>query len=120
MQRRPRFNMNNGSYYPYMNQPINPYANNQGQGFMEEPKTTCKKEQAKEMTVPMGCNNTTYHECPPIYTCSKNIVDQYHITKQPYIHNYHTEVVHHYITENEYIPTYSKSEVHVNNNCCNR
>lgn len=57
---------------------------------------------------------TTYTTCPPIVTCSKQVINQYHITKQPYIHNYHTEVVHHHITQNEFIPNYSCSEVHVN------
>lgn len=73
-----------------------------------------------------GCNNqngnncvmpqcpTTYKTCPPIVTCSKQVLNQYHITKQPYVHTYHTEVVHHYITQNEYIPNYTCSEVHVN------
>ena len=57
---------------------------------------------------------TTYKCCPPIVTCSKQVINQYHITKQPYVHNYHTEVVHHHITENEFIPNYTCSEVHVN------
>ena len=57
---------------------------------------------------------TTYTTCSPIVTCSKQVVNQYHITKQPYIHNYHTEVVHHHITQNEFIPNYTCSEVHVN------
>ena len=39
---------------------------------------------------------------------NKQVINQYHYTKQPYIHNYHTEVVHHHITENEFIPNYSK------------
>lgn len=57
---------------------------------------------------------TIYKECPPIVTCSKQVIDQYHITKQPYIHTYHTEVVHHHILQNEFIPNYTCSEVHVN------
>lgn len=65
-----------------------------------------------------GCNKqkcpTTYKCCPPIVTCSKQVIDQYHVTKQPYVHNYHTEIVHHYVTENEFIPNYTCSEVHVN------
>ena len=66
-----------------------------------------------------GCGNTPncptiYKECPPIVTCSKQVINQYHITKQPYIHTYHTEVVHHHITQNEFIPNYTCSEVHVN------
>ena len=43
---------------------------------------------------------TVYKECPPIMTCSKQVIDQYHVTKQPYIHTYHTEVVHHHVVEN--------------------
>lgn len=65
-----------------------------------------------------GCNRpkcpTTYKTCPPIVTCSKQVIDQYHVTKQPYVHNYHTEIVHHYVTQNEFIPNYTCSEVHVN------
>ena len=57
---------------------------------------------------------TVYKECPPIMTCSKQVIDQYHVTKQPYIHNYHTEIVHHYVTQNEFIPNYTCNEVHVN------
>lgn len=56
---------------------------------------------------------TIYQKCPPIVSCSKQVLDQYHITKQPYIHNFHTEVVHHHIHENEFIPQFSCSEVHV-------
>lgn len=72
-----------------------------------------------EMMPKMGCGcgkdcPTIYKECPPIVTCSKQVLNQYHITKQPYIHNYHTEVVHHHITQNEFIPTYTCSNVHVN------
>ena len=49
-----------------------------------------------EMMPKMGCGcgrdcPTIYKECPPIVTCSKQVLNQYHITKQPYIHNYHTE-----------------------------
>jgi hypothetical protein len=47
-------------------------------------------------------------------TCSKQVIDQYHVTKQPYIHTYHTEVVHHHVVENEFIPKFTCSEVHVN------
>jgi hypothetical protein len=57
---------------------------------------------------------TTFKTCPPIVTCSKQVLNQYHITKQPYIHNYHTEIVHHHVTQNEFIPNYTCSEVHVN------
>lgn len=63
---------------------------------------------------------TTYKECDPIVTCSEEVVDQYHITRQPYIHNYHTKVVHHYITENCFIPKYTCSEVHINEDSCGR
>ena len=57
---------------------------------------------------------TVYKECKPIETCSKQVIDQYHVTKQPYIHTYHTEVVHHHVVENEFIPKFTCSEVHVN------
>ncbi len=65
---------------------------------------------------------TIYTECKPIVTCSKQVIDQYHITKQPYIHTYHTEVVHHHITENEFIPNFTCSEVHINEptRCANK
>ena len=88
--------------------PNQPDMNNQFKCFDkgEETKQDC------------GCNRpkcpTIYKECPPIVTCSKQVIDQYHITKQPYIHNYHTEVVHHHIIQNEFIPNYTCSEVHVN------
>ena len=46
--------------------------------------------------MPCGCNNipkpmcpTIYQECPPIVTCSKQVIDQYHVVKQPYVHNYY-------------------------------
>ena len=65
-------------------------------------------------------NQTTYKECEPIVTCSEEVIDQYHVTRQPYIHNYHTKVVHHYITENYFIPRYTCSEVHINEDSCNR
>lgn len=72
-----------------------------------------------------GCMNrpqcpTTFKECQPIVTCSEEVIDQYHITRQPYIHNYHTKVVHHHITENCFIPKYTCSEVHVNEDPCGR
>lgn len=71
--------------------------------------------QQPQMMGGCGCKSkTTYQECPPIVTCSKNVVEEYHIVKQPYIHNYHTEVVHHHVKQAEYIPTYSCNEVHVN------
>ena len=67
-----------------------------------------------EGTCPTQNCPTIYKECPPIVTCSKQVINQYHITKQPYIHTYHTEVVHHHITQNEFIPNYTCSEVHIN------
>ncbi len=73
----------------------------------------CEKPENKWEDKKCDCP-TIYKECPPIVTCSKQVLHQYHITKQPYIHNYHTEVVHHYVTQNEYIPTYTCSQVHVN------
>lgn len=113
MQRRPRYNnMNlyNQNIYPFQ------YMNTE----QTKETNTCQKEQTKDVqTQTMNCYNTTYNECKPIYTTTKNIVDQYHITKQPYICNYHTEVVHHYITENEFIPTYTKSDVY-DPKVCNR
>ena len=63
----------------------------------------------------------TYTECKPIESCSKQIVNQYHITKQPYVHTFVTEVVHHHVTQNEFIPKYVTCERHVNEptqNCC--
>lgn len=127
MQRRPRYYYNTNAMYNTntmygttpmynQNQPTNPYTA-QATGLTEETKGTCAKNITKDMpmTQPMTGCNTTYTENQPIYSCTKNVVDQYHITKQPYICNYHTEVVHHCITENEYIPTYSKSDVYVNN-----
>ncbi len=83
----------------------NPFMNN-----MPNQNNTCPK-----------CPDTTYKECEPIVTSSEEVVDQYHITRQPYIHNYHTKVVHHHITENCFIPKYTCSEVHVNEDSnCNR
>ena len=70
------------------------------------------QEQNKEC--PKQCCPTEYKECKPIMTCSKQVIDQYHVTKQPYIHTYHTEVVHHHVVENEFIPKFTCSEVHVN------
>lgn len=63
---------------------------------------------------------TEYKECKPIETCSKQVIDQYHITRQPYIHTYHTEVVHHHVLENEFTPKFTCSEVHVNEPTVNR
>jgi len=83
--------------------------NNMPNGDVKQPELNNKECCPKRPMCP-----TTYTECKPIVTCSKQVIDQYHITKQPYIHNYHTEVVHHHITENEFIPNYTCSEVHVN------
>ncbi len=55
-----------------------------------------------------------FQDCPPIVTCSKQVIDQYHVVRQPYVHNYHTEVVHHHVVQNQFIPNYTCSEVHVN------
>ena len=83
----------------------------------QEGNSCCKQPEQKPETG-CGCNRpkcpTIYKECPPIVTCSKQVIDQYHITRQPYIHTYHTEVVHHHILQNEFIPNYTCSEVHVN------
>ena len=98
---------------------FNPYVfGGQDNKMNENTQCPCSKSPKETETHGCGCNvpkcPTIYKECPPIVTCSKQVIDQYHITKQPYIHNYHTEVVHHYITQNEYIPNYTCSEVHVN------
>ena len=81
------------------------------------PNSCCQKPVVEDNTN-CGCKTpncpTIYKECPPIVTCSKQVINQYHITKQPYVHTYHTEVVHHHITQNEFIPNYTCSEVHVN------
>lgn len=83
----------------------------------EEVGCSCNNMNYQDMNN-YGCNRpkcpTTYKTCPPIVTCSKQVIDQYHVTKQPYVHNYHTEIVHHYVTQNEFIPNYTCSEVHVN------
>lgn len=84
--------------------------NNGFESFNNFPKPNC------------GECPTIYKECKPIETCSKQVINQYHVTKQPYIHTYHTEVVHHHVLQNEFIPRFTCSEVHVNeptvNNCC--
>ena len=75
----------------------------------------------KEKLMECGCKGecpTVYKECPPIVTCSKQTINQYHITKQPYIHNYVTEVVHHHILQKEFIPRYTCYDVHVNETNC--
>ncbi len=96
----PRFMQNN-----FTNQ-------NNMQGCCQKPEEPVKHEG----NCGCGCPKcpTIYKECPPIVTCSKQVIDQYHITKQPYIHTFHTEVVHHHILQNEFIPNYTCSEVHVN------
>lgn len=72
-----------------------------------------------------NCNKEcppTYKECKPIESCSKQVINQYHITKQPYIHTFVTEVVHHHVLQNEFIPRYTCYETHVNEptvNCSN-
>ncbi|MFA6595282.1 MAG: hypothetical protein WCT00_03120 [Bacilli bacterium] len=73
------------------------------QGQFEQMSPCCKRPQCP----------TIYKQCPPICTMSTQVLDQFHITKQPYIHNFHTEVIHHHITENEFIPRFSCSEKHV-------
>ncbi len=99
---------------------FNPYVFG-GQTEMNNNKNNgcpCQENTVEPKECGCGCNRpqcpTIYKECPPIMTCSKQVVNQYHITKQPYIHTYHTEVVHHHITQNEFIPNYTCSEVHVN------
>lgn len=113
MFRRPRYGY---TPFPY-NVNYNQFTNQTNQTTQTE--TTYKNEQTTTQTTQptTGCYNTTYATCAPIYSTTKNVIDQYHVTKQPYICNYHTEVVHHYITENEYIPTYSKSDVYDPNVC---
>ena len=112
-----------------MNQIQNPFINNMNYmgnngmnygGIMDQnmgQKCGCNEGQETSC----GCGNmpqpmcpTIYKECPPIVTCSKQVIDQYHIVKQPYVHNYHTEVVHHHVLQKEFIPNYTCSEVHVN------
>lgn len=101
----PRFFNPNVFTQPNMNNENQNVENNeQNMGCCHKHNNCCMKPECP----------TIYKECPPICTCSKQVINQYHITKQPYIHNYHTEVVHHYVTQNEFIPTYTCSEVHVN------
>ena len=111
----------------------NPFMNNNfpGMNMNNNQQNNENFQMDNQQTCGRGCNNvnveqpnfnccqrpkcpTTYKCCPPIVTCSKQVIDQYHVTKQPYVHNYHTEVVHHHITQNEFIPNYTCSEVHVN------
>ena len=104
-----------------MNQFQNPFINNMN--YMgnndQNAGNTCGCNNQNQM--PCGCGKMQnpmcppiYKECPPIVTCSKQVIDQYHIVKQPYVHNYHTEVVHHHVVQTEFIPNYTCSEVHVN------
>ncbi len=98
-----------------VNQFQNPFINNMNyMGNVEQNNNVNNQQQC-------GCNNiqqpmcpTIYKECPPIVTCSKQVINQYHVIKQPYVHNYHTEVVHHHVVQKEFIPNYTCSEVHVN------
>lgn len=107
---------NNDMNYPgnnnmnYMGYDDNNQKNNQGcgcnnQNIMPQVNNCCQNKPV--------CP-TIYKDCPPIVTCSKQVIDQYHVIRQPYVHNYHTEVVHHHIVQNEFIPNYTCSEVHVN------
>ncbi len=107
--RRHRFGCTGGNYqttYPTMPQ-VTPQTNT---------GTCTQGAMTQNMNFPQyGMNGTTtYQELIPIMTCSKNVVNQYHVVKQPYIHTYHTEVVHHHIKQAEYIPNYTCSEVHIN------
>ena len=104
---------NNQNTFPGMN------FNNMNDEFsqnMDNKTCHCNNNNNNNMNNNMNNNNcpTTFKTCPPIVTCSKEVINQYHVTKQPYIHNFHTEIVHHYVTQNEFIPNYTCSEVHVN------
>ena len=88
--------------------------------FMNQNQTTNMTNNDNTNNCPKKQCQTTYKECEPIITCSEEVIDQYHVTRQPYIHNYHTKVVHHYITENCFIPRYTCSEVHINEDGCSR
>jgi hypothetical protein len=60
-------------------------------------------------------------ECAPIITCSKSVVEDYHIVKQPHIHIHNTEIVHHHMKCDEFIPQQTCCEKHVMDNCgCNQ
>lgn len=105
-------NFYNPNTFPGMN-----FNNNQTMKMDEKETCGCNNDnyQGQNMNMcPKHACPTTYKTCPPIVTCSKQVIDQYHVIKQPYVHNYHTEVVHHYVTQNEFIPNYTCSEVHVN------
>lgn len=105
-----------------MNQFQNPFINNMNyMGNQNNEELAQNQFGYNNQPKPCGCNNmpkpmcpTIYQECPPIVTCSKQVIDQYHVVKQPYVHNYHTEVVHHHVLQKEFIPNYTCSEVHVN------
>ena len=92
--------------------------NNEQNYNMENNGCKCNKNMEEQNCHCNNMNNqvcpTTFKTCPPIVTCSKQVINQYHVTKQPYIHNCHTEIVHHYVTQNEFIPNYTCNEVHVN------
>ena len=103
-----------------MNQFQNPFINNMNYMGNNE-QNNMNNQTMNNVQKPCGCNNMNqftcpviYKECPPIVTCSKQVVDQYIVVKQPYVHNYHTEVVHHHVLQKEFIPNYTCSEVHVN------
>ena len=101
-------NMNN--YYQQMqNMTCNQTQNTQGMTNQNYTQNIC---QTPAFTMQ---GNTTYETLAPIVTSSKNVVNTYHIQKQPYIHNYHTEVVHHHIKQAEFIPNYTCSETNVTN-----
>ena len=104
-----------------MNQFQNPFINNMNYMGNNDQNTGTPCGCNNQNQMPCGCGNVQkpmcppiYKECPPIVTCSKQVIDQYHIVKQPYVHNYHTEVVHHHVVQKEFIPNYTCSEVHVN------
>ncbi len=110
-----QFNNNGFPGMNFNNDLNNNINNNENQA--NENLSTCNCNNINNNPTNCGCNKqcpTTYKCCPPIVTCSKQVINQYHVTKQPYVHNYHTEIVHHYVTENEFIPNYTCSEVHVN------
>ena len=101
--------------FPGMN--FNNQPEQQQEPMMKPDNQTCNCGNINQGMPDCGCQKqcpTTYKCCPPIVTCSKQVINQYHVTKQPYVHNYHTEIVHHHVTENEFIPNYTCSEVHVN------
>ena len=106
------FNQNNCGMFPGMN--INHMTSVDQMQEQNPNMCSCNDFPKQDYMCQKPVCPTTYKCCPPIVTCSKQVIDQYHVIKQPYVHNYHTEIVHHYVTENEFIPNYSCSEVHVN------